>query len=212
MRQRRRNVLVSYYRVALSIFAAVLLGGAVEAGTYFYVDPDWTGAKSGTQTRPFAVLNESTWHKINAALASGDVAIYFSALKADGVTQQTYAHFLQCRRIYPSSHRLILDGYSFFNSNETTAAWVANPDTRVTDAYLKGKVCKVTGDGSSQGIGWTRVDGNDFVTHNGLVYCCIESHIASSDNEPGVGPNWQLYWDQHGTSGTTWNSGTIYKC
>jgi hypothetical protein len=62
-------------------------------------------------------------------------------------------------------------------------------------------------------LGWTRVDGNDFVTRNGLVYCCIESHLASSDNEPGVGANWQLYWDQHGTSGApAWSSGTTYKC
>jgi hypothetical protein len=56
------------------------------------------------------------------------------------------------------------------------------------------------------------VDGNDFVTRNGFVYCCIESHVASSDNEPGVGANWQLYWDQHGSSSTPWSSGTNYKC
>src|SRR5207248_11641979 len=84
-------------------------------------------------------------------------------------------------------------------------------DTDINHAYLNGKVCKVTGDGSSQGIGWFRSDGNDFVAHNGLVYCCIESHLASSDNEPGVGPNWQLYWDQHGSSGAAWSFGTSYK-
>src|SRR5207249_874387 len=39
-----------------------------------------------------------------------------------------------------------------------------------------------------------------------------ESHLASADNEPGAGPNWQLYWDQHGSSGSTWVSGTSCKC
>jgi hypothetical protein len=36
--------------------------------------------------------------------------------------------------------------------------------------------------------------------------------LASSDNEPGVGANWQLYWDQHGTGSSAWSSGTSYKC
>src|SRR5437870_1130297 len=185
--------------------------GAVEASTNFYVDPDWTGVQVGTASQPWNALSASAWTTINAALASDDVTIYFSALKADRVTQQSPAWFIQCRRTDYGPHRLTLDGYSFYNSSETNPSWLSNSDTDINHAYLNGKVFKTTGDGS-QALGWNRPDGNDFVTHNGLVYCCIESHVASSDNEPGVGANWQLYWDQHGSSNASWNSGTTYKC
>jgi hypothetical protein len=206
-----RRSIIFLNRAGLIIFASVGFFGAVEASTNFYVDPDWTGRKSGTQAHPFAVLNKSAWHRINAALAKDDVTIYFPALKADGVTQQSRAWFVQCRRTDYGSHRLTLDGYSFYDSSETTPNWLPNPDTDINHAYLNGRVFKAAG-ASSCALGWTRVDGNDFVTHNGLVYCCIESHLASSDNEPGVGPNWRLYWYQEGTSGTNWSSGTSYKC
>src|SRR2546428_9381210 len=217
MRQRRGNVLVSYYCVAMIIVASVLFARAFEASTNFYVDPDWTGSKSGTQAHPFAILNKPAWQRINSALVNSDVTIYFSALKADGVTQQSKVWFVQCRRTDYTAHRLTLDGYTFYNSNETTPNWLANPDNDIAHAYLNGKVFKIIGgdnpiDGS-MALGWTRSDGNDFVTHNGLVYCCIESHLAAAANEPGVGANWTLYWDQHGTSGApAWSSGTLYKC
>ncbi len=121
-------------RAALIISASIAFSVAVEAGTNFYVDPDWTGSKSGTQSRPFALLNESAWQKINAALVSGDVAIYFSALKADGVTQQSKAWFVQCKRTDYSVHRLTLDGYSFYNSSETSPNWLPNPELSPTMA------------------------------------------------------------------------------
>jgi len=217
MIQRRRNLLVSFNRLAQIVFASVVFAGTVQAGTNFYVDPDWTGVKSGTQSRPFAVLNKSAWQKVNTALARSDVTIYFSALKSDGMTQQSRVWFVQCRRTDSSEHRLTLDGYTFYNSNKTTPNWLANPDNDICHAYLNGKVFKIIGGtnpiDSTMALGWTRVDGNDFVTHSGLVYCCIESHVASSDKEPGVGPDWQLYWDQHGTSrAPAWSSGTPYKC
>jgi hypothetical protein len=206
-----RRSMICLNRAALIISVSVVFAGAVEAGTNFYVDPDWTGAKSGTQSRPFAILDKPAWHRINAALASSDVSVYFSALKADGVTQQSKPWFVQCRRTDYGTHRLTLDGYSFYNSNETAPNWLPNPEPDIAVAYTSGKVFKITGK-SSNALGWTRGDGNDFVTHNGLVYCCIESHLASADNEPGIGAHWQLYWDQHGTSGAGWSSGNAYKC
>jgi Right handed beta helix region len=206
-----RRSMICLNHVGIIISASIAFSVVVEASTNFYVDPDWTGRKSGTQAHPFAVLNKSAWHRINAALAKDDVTIYFPALKADGVTQQSRAWFVQCRRTDYGSHRLTLDGYSFYNSSETTPNWLPNPEPDIGVAYTNGKVFKATG-ASSCALGWTRVDGNDFVTHNGLVYCCIESHLASSDNQPGVGPNWRLYWYQEGASGTNWSSGTPYKC
>jgi hypothetical protein len=206
-----RREMICLNRAALIIFVSLAFSLAVEAGTNFYLDPDWTGRKSGTQAYPFAMLNKPAWQKINTALANGDVTIYFSALKADRVTQQSKPSFIQCRRTDYGPNRLTLDGYSFYNSSETSPNWLPNPDTDIAHAYLNGKVFKITGDGA-MALGWTRGDGNDFVTHNGLVYCCIESHLASAENEPGVGPNWTVYWDQHGSSGSNWATRIKYKC
>ena len=193
----------------VALFLGVVSASYCEASTNFYVDPDWAGAHSGTASQPWAYLDSTAWNAINSALASGDVTVYFSALKANG-TQQSAARFIQCRRTDPGSNRLTLDGYSEYNSNETNPSWLSNSDTDINHAYLNGKVFKTTGDGS-QALGW--VEGNDFVTRNGSVYCCIESHVAASDNEPGIGANWRLYWDQHGTAGAAeWGSGTTYKC
>jgi|GEM_PF-2436460 len=223
----RCRPLISLNRAALIISACIAFSVAVEAGKNFYVDPDWAGKRSGTQAYPFAVLNKSEWQKINAALASGDVTIYFSALKADGVTQQSKAWFVQCRRTDYGPYRLTLDGYSFYNSSERSANWLPNPEPDIAVAYTTGKVFKITGDGSNA-FGWGRTDGNDFVTHNGLVYCCVESHRSAADNEPGVGANWTLYWDQHEIKnreggakrrdssfpfrGSNWAPGRSYRC
>ena len=80
---------------------------------------------------------------------------------------------------------------------------------------LNGKVFKIVGGVSPDGsmaLGWTRVDGNDFVTHNGLVYCCIESHLASADNKPGVGPELADLLGSAWNQRTAWSAGTNYKC
>ncbi len=63
------------------------------ADTSLYVDPDWVGVHTGTAVNPWAALDSTTWSQINTALGSGNVTIYFSALKADGSTQQSrYGH------------------------------------------------------------------------------------------------------------------------
>ena len=199
-----------------ALFLGVSLASQCEALTAFYVDPDWTGAQAGTASQPWKALSATTWNSINAALAYDDVTIYFSALRADGATQQSKAWWVQGRRIDPSSHRLTLDGYSFYNSNETTPNWLGNPDSDISHAYLNGKVFKVTGNGS-MALGWNRQDGNDGVTNGGTTYTCIESHVSSSDNAPGTGPNWTLYWDASTPEfplGTinAWQSGATYRC
>ena len=194
-----------------AVFLGVVSASPCEASTNFYVDPDWTGAHSGLPSQPWQYLDSTAWNAINNALAGDDVTVYFAALKANGTTQQSAARFIQIRRVDPSSHRLTLDGYSQYNTSETSPSWTTNPDADISHAYRNGKVFKSTGDGNAA-LGWYRVDGNDFVIRNGLVYCCIESHTASPDNEPGVGANWRLYWDQNGSSTTAWSSGTKYKC
>src|SRR5713101_7216924 len=68
----RRRSMICLNRAALIIPASIAFSVAVEAGTNFYVDPDWAGTKSGTQIAPFATLDSSAWSTISPALASGD--------------------------------------------------------------------------------------------------------------------------------------------
>jgi len=205
----------------IALFLGVSVASHCEAITNFYVDPDWTGVQVGTASQPWKALSASAWTTINAVLASDDVTIYFSALKADGATQQSQQLFVQLRRTQPSSYRLTVDGYTFYNSNEITPNWLANPDNDIAHAYVNGKVFKIIGgtnpiDGS-MALGWTRVNGNDGVTVGGTTYTCIESHMSSADNAPGTGANWTLYWDAHTPlypAGpiSPWQSGVTYRC
>lgn len=73
----------------------------------------------------------------------------------------------------------------------------------------------------------TSYSAKDIVHNGGSVYICTQAHTASSDNEPGVGANWDLFWDlfaargeqgpqgPQGPAGLTWrgswSSGTDYS-
>jgi Right handed beta helix region len=121
-------------RTALIIFASIVLSPVAEAGTNFYLDPDWAGPKSGTQSRPFAILDKSAWHRINAALASGDVTIYFSARKAASDTPEYYdtrGNGVQLevdltKKTTSGSFLLTLDGKSFYNTTDSSPSWMPN--------------------------------------------------------------------------------------
>jgi len=192
----------------------IFLGNAsavIGATTSYYVDPDWAGTQSGTTAQPWASLDSTKWVTINTALSNGPVNLYLSALKANGTTNQSKAWFLEIRRYDPSANRLTVDGYSFYNTNTTTPSWISNPNTNIATAYTNFQLFKLTGSGS-EAIGWSRDAGNDFVLNGGLAYCCIKSHLASSDNQPGVGASWTNFWDQHGSASTPWASGATYKC
>lgn len=96
------------------------------ADTTYYVDPDWTGTHSGSASQPWLMVTGGTiWTTINAALASGNVTIYFAARKAASDTSQTTTTSLQNLRTDTSSNVLTLDGYSFYNTSEVTPNWVA---------------------------------------------------------------------------------------
>jgi hypothetical protein len=148
------------------------------------------------------------WSTVNNTLGTDDVTIYVSALKASGTTQQSQGWFINVQRTVPGPHRLTLDGHSFYNANTSTPSWQSNP-TPISQAYTNGQVFKLTGNGS-MALGWTRVDGASTVTVGGTSYTCIRTHIASSDNQPGSGPNWTKYWDAHGSGSSSWASGSTY--
>ncbi len=125
---------------------------AAFSGT-LYVDPDWTGAQTGAPALPWANFSSSAWATINNALLANDVTVYVSALKADG-SQQSRAWFLELQRSVTSSHRLTIDGCSFWNMNAATPSWRTNAQD-ISIAYTNGRVFMLTGDGSSA-LGWTR--------------------------------------------------------
>jgi len=43
-----------------------------------------------------------------------------------------------------------------------------------------------------------------------LNYSCIRTHTADSTNQPITGANWRLFWEQSGSSGSAWATGTAY--
>ena len=45
---------------------------------------------------------------------------------------------------------------------------------------------------------------------DGLNYRCIRNHVASSENQPITGASYPLYWEQGGTAGVAWVTGTTY--
>ncbi len=53
------------------------------------------------------------------------------------------------------------------------------------------------------------------VSHNGVNYRCILGHtssVTSHYNEPGIGSNWELYWEVGGNGEDgTWTNNTVYQ-
>ena len=90
----------------------------------YYVDPDWTGTKSGTQSEPWSVLN---WATINSSLASEDVTVYFSAREAGSDTDEDYGAGIDIEgnKTADPGYTLTLDGYSYYNTNDSTPSWAA---------------------------------------------------------------------------------------
>lgn len=134
----------------------------------FYIDPDWTGTKSGTQSEPWSTLNVNAWTAINNALVNGDVIVYFSALESDGTTQETIAK-IDVERSNTNTNRLTIDGYAKYNTNDIAPNWANNP-TLIENAYIAGKVLKLTGQ-SSSALGWWRgstYPKQDYITMRGF--------------------------------------------
>ncbi len=94
--------------------------------TVFYVDPDWAGSHTGAAVTPWSALsNTGAWTAIDAALATGTVTVYFSARAAGSDTNQATVTALNVLRTDTSTHRLTLNGMSFYNSNDSTPSWSA---------------------------------------------------------------------------------------
>ncbi len=44
----------------------------------------------------------------------------------------------------------------------------------------------------------------DLVTHGGSTYTCIGDHTSGASTEPGVGGDWQTFWELTGSGGSAW--------
>jgi parallel beta-helix repeat protein len=98
--------------------------------TAFYVDP--TAAASpgnGTAASPWKSFVDNNpnqaaqWTAINAALASNDVIIFFSARRAGSDTAEEIVGTVNVKRTDRSTHRLTLDGMSKYNINDASPSW-----------------------------------------------------------------------------------------
>lgn len=104
---------------------------AATDATAFYVDPTYNGANGapdGTAGRPwttaiFTASANAAWGTINTALATNDVIVYFSARQAGADTVESVTTRLYVWRSDASAHRLILDGMSKYNANDSTPSW-----------------------------------------------------------------------------------------
>ncbi|MBX3308140.1 MAG: right-handed parallel beta-helix repeat-containing protein [Nitrospira sp.] len=91
-----------------------------------YLDPDWTGAQSGTQTQPFASFSAGAWSTINAALATDNVTVYLSAREAGSDTDDVLNASIDITQKTPNpTGVLTINGNSFYNSSDSGPTWVA---------------------------------------------------------------------------------------
>ena len=51
---------------------------------------------------------------------------------------------------------------------------------------------------------------SEVVGTDGENYLCVMGHTSAAINRPITGTDWPLYWDQQGTAGVTWVTGTAY--
>src|SRR3989454_11202311 len=99
--------------VFLLVLLATVWPRPAMALTEFYLDPDYTGTHSGTQSQPFSTLDASAWSTINTALATDNVTLYCSARNAGADTNQVWGVNVDVtRKTANPSFTLTFDGRS----------------------------------------------------------------------------------------------------
>ena len=104
------------------------------AVTTFFVDPDSSVLTSdGSVARPWSQLD---WAAVDAALARGNVTVFFSARAAGADTNQLSGDLLSLSRTDDGPSRLVLDGISQFNADDASPRW--EPNTGASRATFRG--------------------------------------------------------------------------
>jgi MYXO-CTERM domain-containing protein len=109
--------------VLLVLWGLCGLGDVARALTVFYVDPDFVGTETGDPQSPWTRLHSEAWVVIDDALVVGDVIVYFSARQAEAELNQQTTSPVEILRTDGSTNRLILDGRSFYNSDDAAPDW-----------------------------------------------------------------------------------------
>jgi hypothetical protein len=96
--------------------------------TSFFVDPTYTGAvRDGSAAHPWTTLSvlssNPAWAAINAALATNNVIVYFSARQAGSDTPEVSSGEVNLFRTDNSTNRLTMDGMSKYNTNDAAPQW-----------------------------------------------------------------------------------------
>ena len=121
-----KNIRIKLFLITFPLLFLIetVFFSSLYAMTYFYVDPDWAGVKTGTQSEPWSTLDSSAWGTINPALTSDDVTIYFSAREAGLDTDDEYAAGIDVTNKTPNpSYTLTFDGNSTYNTNDSIPSW-----------------------------------------------------------------------------------------
>ncbi len=109
----------------LLALAFILLHAVSAYATDFYVDPSYTGgANDGSAAHPWTALSATgACAAMNAALASADVNIYYSArIVASDTPETTSTQFALCRTD-TSTHVVNFSGNQKYNTNDTSGSW-----------------------------------------------------------------------------------------
>jgi hypothetical protein len=185
--------------------------------TEFYVDPDYTGAdRNGQAATPWTDLGantSATWAAINSALESGDVAVYFSARRANTDTNQTWTGELDLRRTDPSNHRLILDGMSKYNTDDASPLWTnysGSAKFEITGTYPISSYA-IAGPQNNVTIRGFRVlsTGGQLIPYRGGSHVLIENNELSALPSANIGAG-LMFGDLPGTTDLTIRNNIIH--
>ncbi len=171
-------------------------------GEVFYVDPDWGGSATGAAATPWVSLDSGAWTSINSTLAFADVTVYFSARVASSDANQPTTTALNVLRTDTSAHRLVLDGSSQYNTNDSAPVWVVNTGARKYQITANYPVS--TGTGARSNI---TLHGFRLIAPQGqIVYWWGGNNVIIEDNEGSatmtnnIGPGIYFGYTQHETT------------
>ncbi len=184
------NLFIRSFFIPIAIF---LLSAPALAVTNYYVDPDWTGSATGAVSTPWTSLTTSAWTTINNALVTDDVTVFFSARESASDTNEATTLSYTIQRTDTSIHRLVLDGMSKYNTNDSNPDWTnysGSSRFQITSAYP-------VSTGQNVKRNYVTVRGFKIVSTNGqgiyywggdhviIEYCDI-SHTSSTTHGPGM--------------------------
>jgi hypothetical protein len=153
---------------------------AESAATKYYVDPTYTGGSNdGSAAHPWTTISYTTsaaaaagaWGTINAALASNHVVVFFSARQAGSDTVESTTNTVNLWRTDTSTHQLIFDGKSKYNTSDTSGSWTdyAGSNRHKLNCASGGGSIGVQSDQTAFPMHYTRIRGFECTGINGRV-------------------------------------------